>query len=194
MASRNQIREQIYAMVRMQCCSVNGLAQENITYLTDSGFKLNKPAQHHPVPEQCKLMQIETLQGGRAKISFDAIEHKDCYEIKITGSAGFVQTTVTTKSPIILENLQTNAVLTAVVRGINGKGAGMWSEPRLFALAPDATVFDNVHRLPASTATDLSNANDMANPLKNASGGQRKVYHVLTTKPQSPSHCPWSHR
>lgn len=168
--TRNDLRNEIYNLVRIQCCSVNGLAQQDKAFLIESGFEMNKEPQSSQAPQQTNIRIIEPLQGGQAMVKYNGIKERDCYEIVVTSAQGFHQSTISMKTTTLLKGLPTNTSLYIKVRGINGKGEGEWCTEKIFSLAPE-TSFSYKSPILLPKAGNDTLGNYLNSGLRNASGG-----------------------
>lgn len=135
---RKALRKQITAMLKLQCTSVNGLANGDIDFMFNSSFPLNKQPEPTQVPVKGQLRFITPLAFGEAFVYFYGIATRDYYEVKVTGPNGFIQITTGIHPKMKVADLPLNVTLQARVRGVNGKGQGEWSQPIGFLLSPEA--------------------------------------------------------
>jgi len=128
---RRQLRKSITAMLKQQCISVNAIANGDPQTMVNSGFDISKEPESHPIPAEGKILKVTPLRDGQALVRFKGIRYRDCYQVKVSGP-NFVKVVTVVHTNIKLSDLPLNVDLQVVVRGVNGKGLGEWSEPVKF--------------------------------------------------------------
>lgn len=125
------LKKEIFTLLKQQCVSVNGIANGYAPTIVNSGFELSKEPEPSPIPAEGKIIKVSPLRDGQVIVRIKGIKFRDFYEIKTTGpNYKNIETVVHTKAK--LSGLPLNVDLKVVVRGVNGKGPGEWSEPVVF--------------------------------------------------------------
>lgn len=128
------IRKQITELLKLQSASVNGLANGDVDYMVNSGFDMNKVPAPIPEPLMPTIMFIKPLKGGSVIVKNKAVPYTDYYQSKFTGPGGFVKWQTSLYSKVKVPDLPTGVTLTVMVRAVNNKGIGEWSNSQNFEL------------------------------------------------------------
>lgn len=140
---RNELKEEIYALVKMQCSNVNGLALGNMQFMMNSGFKISKPRTAAPEAEQCFVKRLTQKENQSVELKVNYQRYAKVYEARVTGPNNFSRTVCSHTINIFIEKLPAGVTLGVMVRCINSKGAGNWSNNYLFAVTPNAQLYPN---------------------------------------------------
>lgn len=132
--SRNVLRKQIETMLKGQIAAVNGIAQGDLSVLELSGFDINQPPVPSNIPDQGVIKSITNLDESTVLLEGKGLRAK-VYEAEIKGPNGFVKLQISTRAKMKISDLPAGVRLSAVMRGTNGKGVGLWSMPVKFVVS-----------------------------------------------------------
>jgi len=140
--SRNALRAAIYNLVKGQCCSVNGLAQDDLNYMESTGFKLSKERTAAPAPEKGCIVSITNLDNNSVSVKVKYLPHTKCYELKVSGQNNYSKAVIGLTTKTLVERLPAGVPLSIKVRAVNSKGKGLWSAPIDFVvnIRPDTIL------------------------------------------------------
>lgn len=119
-------------MLEKQCFAVNQLANGELEILNKSGFQLNKVREKRPVPSKGTALEVKLIAPKCAEFHAHGIVNSNFIELEIDGPDGFCKVYSSTKTKVKVSDLPVGVELKACVRGVNGNGAGEWSETVTF--------------------------------------------------------------
>jgi|GEM_PF-782086 len=127
-------RKQLDMALAQQCKWVNAMANNNLDFLTNSGFDLSKSREPIQEPATARISQVITLQEGVAIVKAKHIDNTRYYEALIFGPNGYKKKVTGLYADITVPNLPTGVALAVKVRSVNHKGNGQWSGSINFVL------------------------------------------------------------
>jgi len=137
-ALRNELRKEAEEMLQRQCRFVNRVAKGDIRIMVQSGFPLTKEPKKKPIPTQCRITSIKpTPVPGTAHLRFKAAKWRDRYEVHVFAQNYDPFVFTSTVPSMILDNLPVLTTMHVRVRGVNGRGEGLWSNSIVFIIPPD---------------------------------------------------------
>jgi len=125
---RDQGLVQLDNALSNQCKWINGMAQGNLDFLTDCGFALSKTPELRPEPTKAANVKIETLPNGQAFISCDHVDGAEWYQGKVLGPDSFKKWETGKYPKFKLSDLPMGVTLKVVMRAVNFRGEGAWSD------------------------------------------------------------------
>lgn len=142
---RDQALIQLDNALGNQCKWINGMANGNLDFLTDCGFALSKAPEQRTVPAQGTVISAVSLPEGEAIVDTERVAGADWYQAKVTGPNNFVKWQTGKYPKFKIADLPVGVTLKVVVRAVNYRGQGAWSQSVNFVaqVSPDSNDENN---------------------------------------------------
>lgn len=142
---RDELRLLITNLLERQALAVNYLADGNMNILLNCGFDLDKTPEQAPEPAQGTVLSAISLPGGATIVDTQRIDGADWYQLKITGPNNFVKWQTGKYAKFKIADLPKGVTLQVVVRAVNYRGEGAWSNPLGFVAQINPDINSNLN-------------------------------------------------